>query len=73
MDINPTVGDAGGLARTCIVVEHSYLGDLDLWITCPDRTAVYMHAYSTSDNVQRQLLGQGDQNTNTPDPTGLYC
>jgi hypothetical protein len=73
MDINPTVGDAGGLARTCIVVEHSYLGDLDLWITCPDGTAVYMHEYSTSDNVQRQLLGQGDQNTNTPDPTGLYC
>jgi subtilisin-like proprotein convertase family protein len=73
MSEGQTVGAAGGLARICFVMEHSYLGDLDIWITCPNGTAVDMHNFSTSDDVQRQLLGQGDQNTNTPDPAGLYC
>ncbi len=68
-----TVGGAGGLARICFVMEHSYLGDLDLWVTCPDGSSANLHEYSTSDDVQRQLLGQGDQNTATPDPGGIYC
>lgn len=68
-----TVGEAGGLTRICFVMEHSYLGDLDIWISCPNGSTANLHEYSTTDDVQRQLLGQGDQNTDTADPGGLYC
>ncbi|TXF88044.1 T9SS type A sorting domain-containing protein [Neolewinella aurantiaca] len=68
-----TVGEAGGLARICAVMEHSYLGDLDIWITCSDGTAVNIHTYDPASDVGRQLLGQGDESTVTPDPPGLYC
>jgi len=74
-NFNPgqTLGQASDLVRICASMEHSYLGDLDIWITCPDGSQLDLHRYSTSDDVQRQLLGQGDQNTNTPDPPGQYC
>ncbi|WP_187270911.1 proprotein convertase P-domain-containing protein [Neolewinella aurantiaca] len=74
-NFNPgqTLGQASDLVRICATMEHSYLGDLDIWITCPDGSILDLHRYSTSDDVQRQLLGQGDQDTNTPDPPGRYC
>ncbi len=67
------LGQANDLVRICASMEHSYLGDLDIWITCPDGSRVDLHRYSASDDVQRQLLGQGNQFTNTPDPPGQYC
>jgi gliding motility-associated-like protein len=74
-NFNPgqTLGQASDLVRICASMEHSYLGDLDIWISCPDGSELELHRYSTSDDVQRQLLGQGDQNTNTADPPGRYC
>ncbi len=74
-NFNPgqTLGQASDLVRICATMEHSYLGDLDIWITCPDGSQLDLHRYSISDDVQRQLLGRGDQNTNTPDPPGQYC
>ena len=74
-NFNPgqTLGQASDLVRICATMEHSYLGDLDIWISCPDGSELELHRYSTTDDVQRQLLGQGDQNTLTPDPPGQYC
>ncbi|MFT6484813.1 MAG: gliding motility-associated-like protein [Neolewinella sp.] len=74
-NFNPgqTVGQASDLVRICASMEHSYLGDLDIWISCPDGNRLDLHRYSTTDDVQRQLLGQGDQDTNTADPPGRYC
>ena len=74
-NFNPgqTLGQPSDIVRICASMEHSYLGDLDIWITCPDGSQLDLHRFSTNDDVQRQLLGQGDQNTVTPDPPGLYC
>jgi gliding motility-associated-like protein len=74
-NFNPgqVLGQASDLVRICASMEHSYLGDLDIWITCPDGSRLDLHNYVENNNVRRQLLGQGDQNTNTPDPPGNYC
>jgi len=67
------LGQSSDLVKICASMEHSYLGDLDIWITCPDGSRVDLHRYNANDDVQRQLLGQGDQFTITPDPPGTYC
>lgn len=61
------------IVRICARMEHSYLGDLDMWIECPDGSRLDLHRYDGNDNVDRQLLGQGRENTNTPDPPETYC
>lgn len=74
-NFNPgqTLGQASDLVRICATMEHSYLGDLDIWITCPDGSRLDLHNFERGNQVERQLLGQGDQDTNTPDPPGVYC
>ncbi|MFK8165220.1 MAG: proprotein convertase P-domain-containing protein [Lewinella sp.] len=74
-NFNPgqTLGQASDIVRICATMEHSYLGDLDIWITCPDGSRLDLHNFERGNSVERQLLGQGDQNTVTADPPGLYC
>ncbi len=74
-NFNPgqTLGQASDLVRICASMEHSYLGDLDIWITCPDGSRLDLHNYFRGNSVERQLLGRGDRNTTTADPPGLYC
>ena len=74
-NFNPgqTLGSASDIVRICATMEHSYLGDLDIWLSCPDGSELDLHRYDPGDDVQRQLLGQGDQNTDDPDPPGVYC
>lgn len=61
------------LVQICASMEHSYLGDLDIWIECPNGSRLDLHRYDPNDPVARQLLGQGDPVTTTPDPPGRYC
>jgi subtilisin-like proprotein convertase family protein len=68
-----TVAEAGGAILICATMEHSYLGDLDLWVTCPDGTRWALHYFDRTDNITRQLLGEGDMNTTTADPAYQYC
>jgi subtilisin-like proprotein convertase family protein len=74
-NFNPgqVLGQASDLVRICASMEHSYLGDLDIWITCPDGSRLDLHEYVENNDVRRQLLGRGDQSTSTPDPPGRYC
>lgn len=74
-NFNPgqVLGQASDLVRICAVMEHSYLGDLDIWITCPDGSRMDLHNFNPNNNVRRQVLGRGDQSTVTPDPPGTYC
>ncbi|WP_173021500.1 PKD domain-containing protein [Lewinella sp. W8] len=68
-----TLERGSDIVRICARMEHSYLGDLDMWIECPDGSRLDLHRYDGNDNVDRQLLGQGRENTTTPDPPETYC
>lgn len=71
-----TLSSPGDLIRICATMEHSYLGDLDIFLECPDGREVFMHRYDDDDEVQRQLLGLGTNDTDEndpPDPFGTYC
>lgn len=67
------VAAAGGITEICLLMEHSYLGDLDILIRCPSGTTRSLHAFDLTDEVSGQTLGQGLSATSTPDPFGLYC
>ena len=72
-----TLNNASDLVRICATMEHSYLGDLDIYVSCPDGTEVYLHRYQAGDpDIGRQLLGEGSNDTDEtmpPDPFGTYC
>lgn len=74
-NFNPaqTLDSGVDLVRICASMEHSYLGDLDIWIECPDGNRLDLHRFDDNDAVRRQLLGQGNENTTTPDPPATYC
>ncbi|MBC6994059.1 proprotein convertase P-domain-containing protein [Neolewinella lacunae] len=74
-NFNPgqTLQQGADLVRICATMEHSYLGDLDIWLECPDGNRLDLHRFGANNNVRRQLLGQGNENTTTPDPPGVYC
>lgn len=45
---NPTITDCSQLRSVFINMEHSFLGDLDIEITCPNGTSVLLHAQDNS-------------------------
>src|SRR5690606_7823336 len=45
-----TVTNAQDLNEVCITMEHSYLGDLEIWLECPNGTIVpLVNSYSPGD------------------------
>ena len=68
-----TVGALNQPVLICATMEHSYLGDLDIWLQCPDGTKLGLHDFRSDDEVRRQLLGEGVEGTETPDPAYQYC
>ena len=68
-----TVGEVNQPIFICATMEHSYLGDLDIWVECPDSTKWLLHEFDPNDNVRRQLLGLGEESTETPDSAYQYC
>ena len=72
-----TLVSASDVIQICATMEHSYLGDLDIYVTCPDGTEVDLHRYIEGDTeVRSQNLGDGDAFTDEndpPDPFGVYC
>lgn len=74
-NFNPgqTLNSASDIVRICATMEHSYLGDLDIRIQCPDGSLLDLHRYNPGDNVAGQLLGEGLEPTETPDVPYTYC
>jgi gliding motility-associated-like protein len=74
-NFNPgqTLNNASDIVRICATMEHSYLGDLDIRIQCPDGTLLNLHSFNSGNAVTGQTLGMGDEATVTPDPPGVYC
>lgn len=68
-----TVASAGGLTEICMLMEHSYLGDLEIWVRCPNGEELVLHEYSNTSVVAGQTLGGGLEDTETPDELWLYC
>lgn len=58
------------IVRICATMEHSYLGDLDIRIKCPNGTLLDLLTFGSLDS---QLLGEGDGETETADPAYEYC
>ncbi len=40
MVLGATITDASDLINVCLNIEHSFIGDLDIWITCPNGTVL---------------------------------
>jgi len=76
LTFNPgqTVSNSCGIESICLNMEHSYLGDLDITITCPNNTTISLVSYINS-NSGGEYLGQPIDNGNTLDiGTGAnYC
>lgn len=45
-----TVTSPGDVVKMCVNMEHSYLGDLEMWLECPDgTTAIIFNSYTSGD------------------------
>ena len=74
-NFNPgqTLTSGDDIVRICASMEHSYLGDLDIRIQCPDGSQLELHRYDAGDVVSGQILGEGLEPTETPDVPYTYC
>ncbi|MFB6258575.1 MAG: PKD domain-containing protein [Flavobacteriales bacterium] len=68
-----TLNDISNLENICLTMEHSYLGDLQLEITCPSGQTV-MLADTYNGSPTSEYLGEPiDNNTGTPGDGYQYC
>lgn len=81
-DFNPgqTITQASDIQQMCVVMEHSYLGDLEMRLTCPNGTnTTIFNSYSPGMipggfNGGGTFLGEADDNGNgTPGIGWQYC
>ncbi len=54
-----TVSNPGDLLQMCVNMEHSFLGDLEMWLECPDGTNVTIFNSYTSGNIPGGFGGGG--------------
>lgn len=67
---------AFGLEQVCLTVEHTWIGDLDIWLVAPDSTAVQLIAavgYNTDRFTGTCLRDSGTRVTfGVPPYTGVH-
>ena len=71
-----TVTNANQIASICMNMEHSYLGDLDISITCPSGQSITLLDYVSGDNTGGEYLGTPVDVETTPTIAGTganYC
>ena len=57
----------------CVTMEHSFMGDLDMYVACPDGQRLYLLANAvTIDDPVNVRLGYGLPNSG-PNPPETYC
>ena len=68
-----SITDVNQIVQICVVMEHSFLGDLDMFLTAPNGETVYFSQYGDG-NDPGCNLGVPDQNDNGNPGTGWeYC
>ncbi len=66
---SPTLQDLDDLESICLNMEHSYLGDLEAWITCPDgSTSLLFDGFGGTGQYPNGETGFGGGNTFLGDP-----
>ena len=74
--LGSTITSASDFQEVCLLMEHTYLGDLDISLTCPDGTTVQLVDDIGISTAGSTFLGDANDNDNvTPTPgTGFqYC
>ncbi len=65
----------GDIERVCVIMEHSYLDYLNLWIECPGGQRLYLLSdldFSTEGPTNARL-GYGEIDGTGPEPAETYC
>ena len=66
-----TITDGNDVESICMNMEHSYIGDLDIWIECPNGNTVSLHEYPTCSGT---YFGYPDHADDCAPGEGLnYC
>jgi gliding motility-associated-like protein len=75
-----TFSDASDLQSVCVNMEHSYLGDLEMWLVCPNGTQAVLFNANTGGFLPGGFGGGGtflgdanDQGNGTPGIGFDYC
>lgn len=75
-----TVQNVGDIQQMCVDMEHSYLGDLEMWLECPDGTEVIIFNSYTAGNFPGgfgggpRFLGEPIKSSNSGPGNGYeYC
>jgi gliding motility-associated-like protein len=80
-DNNATVTSADDLASVCVNIEHSYLGDLEMWLECPSgQTVILFNSFAGAGPFAGGFGGGGtflgdanDTGNGTPGIGFTYC
>ncbi|MEM6396857.1 MAG: SdrD B-like domain-containing protein [Bacteroidota bacterium] len=60
----------------CLDMEHSFVGDLDIFLSCPDGSEVQLVEFSNTNNLDGQFLGEPIDDDGQPLAQGegfVYC
>jgi gliding motility-associated-like protein len=59
----------------CLGIEHSYIGDLSMWLECPEGARLDLLRYAPTDpnTADKQRFGYGDRDNTGPEEPETYC
>lgn len=69
---NASLTDIGDLLSVCVSMEHSYMGDLVIYLTCPNGQNVYFHQQGGGGTFIGDAL-DGETDPPTPGTCWDYC
>ena len=70
------LGSGDGIVEICVDIEHDYVGDLSMWVACPDGSRVDLMVYDPQGGGARgEFFGEPSIEPNSPNPgmPGTYC
>ncbi|HEX2617574.1 MAG TPA: gliding motility-associated C-terminal domain-containing protein, partial [Flavobacteriales bacterium] len=68
-----TISNASDIIDVCFVMEHSYIGDLDITLVCPDGQVVQLFNTNAGGGGGTYLGGADDTGTGVPGVGAQYC
>lgn len=78
--VDQEVMDGSDIAQMCVTMEHSYLGDLEMWLECPDGTQAVIFNANTGGSIAGGFGGGGtylgepiDDDIGNPGVGWEYC